>query len=83
MVVDHRGRVCWGTSQLAELLGYPLKTLLGLELQAIMPPPYAQLHRTWMRVGMHVEQIGGASTNGQREVAVTPITCTLCTFLCM
>ncbi len=29
MVVDNRGRICWGTSQLAELLGYPLKTLLS------------------------------------------------------
>ena len=51
MVVDHKTRIVYATSELAQTLGYPIKTLTELSLANIIPPPYAQLHPGFMKVG--------------------------------
>lgn len=50
MVADHRGRIAFVTSKLCQMLGYSVKTLTNMDLQAILPPPFAQLHVGWMKV---------------------------------
>jgi hypothetical protein len=50
MVVDHKARIVYATSELAQTLGYPSKTLTELSLANIIPPPYAQLHAGFMKV---------------------------------
>ena len=49
MVVDHKGRVSYASTQLATMLGYPVKALSGMTLAAIVPPPFSQLHASWMK----------------------------------
>lgn len=50
MVVDHKGRIVYATTELAQMLGYPMKTLTELGLANIIPAPYAQLHPAYMKV---------------------------------
>ena len=51
MVVSHKGAICFASSQLASMLGYPLKTFIKMPLKALMPQPYSLLHDGWMKVG--------------------------------
>ena len=50
MVVDHRGRIAFATTQLASMLGWPQKTLTTMEVASIIPQPYSQLHAGFMKV---------------------------------
>lgn len=50
MVVDQRGRIVHASSHLAQLLGYPAKTLAEMHLSAILSPPFGQLHTGWIKV---------------------------------
>jgi hypothetical protein len=43
MVVNHKGRIVYATSPLGNMLGFPPKQLAAMDLQAIIPPPYAYL----------------------------------------
>lgn len=52
MVVNHRGRIVYATNALGAMLGIPAKQLTSLDLQAIVPPPYAQLHTGFLKVGL-------------------------------
>ena len=49
MVVNHKGRLCYATTALAQLLGYPLKTLCAMDMASLVPPPYAQLHAGFLK----------------------------------
>lgn len=49
MVINNHGRVDYVTSELAALLGYVPKAMHEMELTDLMQPPYAQLHRHWMK----------------------------------
>ncbi|KIY97575.1 hypothetical protein MNEG_10388 [Monoraphidium neglectum] len=49
MVIDKKGRIQYATSALARMLGYPTAQLSMLELSAIVPPPYGQLHPGYMK----------------------------------
>jgi hypothetical protein len=51
LVTEQRGRVVHATSDLAKLLGYSKKQLCAMELPELLPPPFAQLHKTWIQVG--------------------------------
>lgn len=50
MVVNHKGRLVYATSALGALLGFPVKALVAMDLQAIIPPPYSQLHTGFLKV---------------------------------
>lgn len=50
MLVNNRGHICYANAQLSAMLKYPRKTLTKMDLQAIIPAPYAQLHKGWMKV---------------------------------
>jgi len=50
MVLDHRGRIVYATAALGALLGFSSKQLATMDLQAIVPPPYAQLHTGFLKV---------------------------------
>lgn len=50
MVLDQRGKLTYATSQLADAVGYPVKTLSRMDVKAIVPSPYTQLHDIWMKV---------------------------------
>ena len=51
LVTEQRGRVVHATSDLAKLLGYSKKQLCSMELPELLPPPFSQLHKTWVQVG--------------------------------
>jgi nitrogen-specific signal transduction histidine kinase len=50
MVTDHKGRIVYVTSKLAELLGSTAKGLLRTDFSRLMAQPFMQLHSKWMKV---------------------------------
>jgi hypothetical protein len=50
MVTDHKGRIIYVTSKLAELLGSSAKGLLRTDFSRLMAQPFMQLHSKWMKV---------------------------------
>jgi hypothetical protein len=50
MVTDHKGRIIYVTSKLAELLGSTPKALLRTDFARLMAQPFMQLHSKWMKV---------------------------------
>jgi hypothetical protein len=50
MVVDDKGKVLYATSPLAALLSTKVLALVGMQVQALIPAPAAQLHKQWMKV---------------------------------
>jgi hypothetical protein len=50
MVTDHKGRIIYVTSKLAELLGSNAKALLRTDFSRLMAQPFMQLHSKWMKV---------------------------------
>jgi hypothetical protein len=53
MVTDAKGRITFANSQLATLLGYNARTLTdGMNMSSLLPPPYAQIHGSFMKVGV-------------------------------
>lgn len=51
MVLDHKGRIKYATSKLATMLGYSASSLTKMELNALLPQPYCQMHSAWFKVG--------------------------------
>eukprot|EP00882_Tetradesmus_deserticola_P012829 GHRQ01013596.1.p1 GENE.GHRQ01013596.1~~GHRQ01013596.1.p1 ORF type:complete len:183 (+),score=76.59 GHRQ01013596.1:521-1069(+) len=49
MVTDHKGRIIYLTSKLAELLGSSPKGLLRTDFSRLMAQPFSQLHSKWMK----------------------------------
>ncbi|WIA34679.1 hypothetical protein OEZ86_012993 [Tetradesmus obliquus] len=49
LVLDHKARVVYATDKLAAMLGYPVASLLKMELGALLPQPYCQMHETWFK----------------------------------
>jgi nitrogen-specific signal transduction histidine kinase len=50
MVLDHKGHLLFATDKLAALLGHPVSALVKMELSALLPQPYCQIHGTWFKV---------------------------------
>lgn len=60
MVTDAKGRISFANSQLAQLLGYNARTLTdGMNMAALLPPPYAQIHAGYMKVGNRGRDLEG------------------------
>jgi len=59
MVVDHKGRIAYATTQLGAMLGYTAKQLAAMDLQSVVPPPYSQMHAGFMKVWVRVRVGGG------------------------
>jgi hypothetical protein len=53
LVLDHKVRVVYVTDKLATMLGYPVASLLKMELGTLLPQPYCQMHGTWFKVNCH------------------------------
>ena len=51
LVVDHKGSISHASASLGALLGYSSKALAKMNLEDIIPVPYAQLHKGWIKVG--------------------------------
>ncbi|GIL69223.1 hypothetical protein Vretifemale_180, partial [Volvox reticuliferus] len=49
MVVDHRGGLTFATWDLAAMLGYPLKKLLKMKLEQLLPQPFSTMHGRFLR----------------------------------
>lgn len=51
MATDTKGRILFASAQLAAMIGYSVKALTtGVNLNTLLPPPYAQLHSSFMKV---------------------------------
>jgi hypothetical protein len=50
MVVDDKGKILYATSPLAALLSTKVLALVNTQMQALLPPPAAQMHKLWMKV---------------------------------
>jgi hypothetical protein len=51
MVTDTKGRVEFATTQLAKMVGYNVKAMTeGMNMAGLLPPPYSQLHPSYMKV---------------------------------
>jgi PAS domain S-box-containing protein len=51
LVVNHKGAISHASASLGALLGYSSKALAKMQLEDIIPVPYAQLHKSWVKVG--------------------------------
>jgi hypothetical protein len=51
LVVNHKGSISHASASLGALLGYSSKALAKMQLEDIIPVPYAQLHKGWIKVG--------------------------------
>ncbi|KAI8467685.1 MAG: hypothetical protein J3K34DRAFT_523567 [Monoraphidium minutum] len=49
MAVDNKGRIVYATTQLGVMLGYSARQVAAMELSAIIPPPYSQMHAGFMK----------------------------------
>ena len=56
MVISHKGKIAYATNALGTMLGIPTKQLMAMDLQAILPAPYSQLHGSFLKVGGGVPQ---------------------------
>lgn len=63
MVVDRRGRIPFATTQLASLLGFPLRSLINMELANLIPAPYGQLHAGFLKVRPACAQLSSPATS--------------------
>jgi PAS domain-containing protein len=60
LVLDHKARVVYATDKLAAMLGYPVASLLKMELGALLPQPCCQLYKPWLTpVSPALNQAGG------------------------
>lgn len=51
LVTDAKGRIAFANSELGAMVGYNARTLAdGMNMAALLPPPYAQLHAGLMKV---------------------------------
>ncbi|WIA34672.1 hypothetical protein OEZ86_012986 [Tetradesmus obliquus] len=52
LVLDHKARVVYATDKLAAMLGYPVASLLKMELGALLPQPTCQIYKPWLNPDM-------------------------------
>jgi hypothetical protein len=52
LVVNHKGAISHASASLGALLGCSSKALAKMQLEDIIPVPYAQLHKGWVKVGL-------------------------------
>ena len=50
MALDSRGHVAFATDKLAAMLGYPVSTLVKMDLSTLLPQPYCHMHGAWFKV---------------------------------
>lgn len=51
LVADNKGRISFANSQLGQMVGYSPRVLTeGMNIAALLPPPYAQVHAGFMKV---------------------------------
>jgi hypothetical protein len=66
LVLDHKARVVYATDKLATMLGYPVASLLKMELGALLPQPHCQLYKPWLSpvvFAAHESQYMGCRVN--------------------
>jgi PAS domain-containing protein len=65
LVTDAKGRIQFANTELGQIVGYRPQTLTeGMNLSALLPPPYAQLHATFMKVRRELQGWGGLGPVG-------------------
>lgn len=85
MVVGAQGRIAYATGRLAEMLGYTATQLASMDLAALLPQPYSQLHARFLKVrrtpgcaGVHAPNQGAhtslarAPTGVRRCISASP-----------
>jgi hypothetical protein len=87
LVLDHKARVVYATDKLATMLGYPVASLLKMELGALLPQPYCQMHGAWFKVSclsiLHGRILLRSMYQVLRSHPVQPINClTICVHPC-
>lgn len=50
MALNQKGRLVYVTDKLAAMLGYSIANMAKMDLNLLMPPPYGQMHGTWLKV---------------------------------
>lgn len=50
LAVDTHARIRFASYEVALLLGYPMRKLVGMRLEQLLPPPFNMLHVKWLRV---------------------------------
>lgn len=50
LVVNHKGAISHASASMGAMLGYGSKALAKMQLEDIIPVPYAQLHKGWIKV---------------------------------
>lgn len=52
MALNQKGRLVYVTDRLAGMLGYPPSALVKMDLNALLPPPFSQIHGSWFKVSV-------------------------------
>lgn len=48
-MVDTHGRIEFTTGDLANMLGYPVKQMAGMRMDALLPAPFSAMHTKWLK----------------------------------
>jgi len=59
-VFDSKGKVLYGNTPLASMLGYSQRELQGQRISSLLPPPYGSMHTVWVQVSGPLNLIGGS-----------------------
>ncbi|KXZ48850.1 hypothetical protein GPECTOR_25g435 [Gonium pectorale] len=53
LAVDSHMRIRFASCEVAQLIGYPLRSLAGMKLSQLLPQPYSTLHAKWLKDPPH------------------------------
>jgi hypothetical protein len=83
LVLDHKARVVYATDKLATMLGYPVASLLKMELGALLPQPTCQLYKPWLSpVRSGTSHAAGAHMYKMCYHAIAVLSCAVCFCFC-
>jgi PAS domain S-box-containing protein len=49
-VFNHKGKLLFGNRPFANMLGYEVSIMAGMNISSFMEQPYGQLHQRWLKV---------------------------------
>jgi PAS domain S-box-containing protein len=62
MVTDNKGRITFANTELGQMVGYNARAMIdGMNMAALLTPPYAQLHGALMKVNWLLKQGSNSS----------------------
>ncbi|GAX73194.1 hypothetical protein CEUSTIGMA_g647.t1 [Chlamydomonas eustigma] len=65
-VFNHKGVITYGNSELAQMIGYDVTALSGMNISQLMEQPYGYLHQRWLKDQQSVDTARKPTPSGCR-----------------